>query len=676
MNKLVTLAVALLTPLTALRAADATERWPAEKANAWYAAQPWLVGFNYIPATSINTTEMWQADTFDPKTIDQELALAQGVGFNCTRVFIQYIVWESDPKGLKKRLDQFLALAEKHGIRTIFVLFDDCNYGGKDPFPGRQPDVIPGEYANGWTPSPGPKRVNDRAAWPKLEQYVKEIVGAFANDKRVLAWETYNEPRRSLPLVEAAFQWAREAKPTQPVTTTVWGTAEMRKRIIELSDVLSFHDYTTKGLEKQIKHLLAAGRPLLCTEWLNRPGGSVPAVCLPILLGNHVAAMHWGLVNGKTQTQFPWGSKAGASEPKVWQHDIFRNDHTPYDEKELEVFKDYIRLAPQVTPPIAGQWTPAQAWAWDKRQPWLVGCNFLPSTAVNDVEMWQAESFDTATIERELGWAHDLGFNTVRVFLNYVVWESDADGLKKRFDQFLAIADKQGIRVMPILFDDCFKPEPRVGRQKEPVSGVHNSQWVRSPGIRRVSDKAAWPMLEKYVKDMVGAFGQDRRVVIWDLYNEPAKTSLPLVEATFRWAREVRPTQPLASCFIAEPFSDLVNLHNYDSLNSLKQSVAIAQKSGRPVIVTEWMGQTRDSRFETHLPFLKEGKIGCWNWGLVAGRTQANIPWGSKPTPGATEPPLWFHDILRKDGTPYSEPEAAAIRSFTGVSQTPPAPTP
>ncbi len=316
------------------------------------------------------------------------------------------------------------------------------------------------------------------------------------------------------------------------------------------------------------------------------------------------------------------------------------------------------------------RWAAEKANEWYAVQPWIVGCNFLPSTAVNDVEMWRAETFDAATIRRELGWAHDLGFNTVRVFLNYVVWEADTSGLKNRFDQFLTIADKQGIRVMPILFDDCFKPEPRVGKQDEPVPGVHNSQWVRSPGVRRAADQTGWPMLEKYVKDMVGTFGQDRRVVIWDLYNEPATTSLPLVEATFRWARETNPDQPLASCWIAEPFSDLINLHHYGMLDGLKKVVAGAMKSGRPIIVSEWMARTTGSRFETHLPFFKENKIACWNWGLVAGRTQTHFPWNSQQN--APEPEVWHHDILRKDGTPFNEREVATIRYITGMRKTPP----
>lgn len=197
-------------------------------------------------------------------------------------------------------------------------------------------------------------------------------------------------------------------------------------------------------------------------------------------------------------------------------------------------------LVAMVVPAFAAaeeaRWPAAKASHWYDVQPWLVGCNFLPSTAVNDVEMWQAESFDPKTIDRELGWAQDLGYNTVRVFINYVVWKVDAEGLKKRIERFLTIADRHHIRAMVILLDDCFKQDPKLGKQLEPEPGVHNSQWVASPGQRIVKDAAAWGDLESYVKDLVQSFAHDRRIVVWDLYNEPTQ-SLPLVEAVFRWAR-------------------------------------------------------------------------------------------------------------------------------------------
>ena len=678
--------LAVGSAMTATGADAPVVRWPAEKAWQWYGSQPWLVGFNYIPATAINTTEMWQADTFDPKTIDAELALAEQAGFNCARVFVQYLVWESDPKGLEKRLDQFLALAKRHGICTLVVLFDECAFSTMtEPFLGRQPEVIPGEYANGWTPSPGPKRVLDRAAWPKLEAYVRAVVGGFRDDRRVLGWDVYNEPsntgmgNKSLPLLQSVFTWARQAKPTQPLTAGVWGgTPETSQLCLELSDVTSFHSYgKAPELERKIAELRSQLRPILCTEWLNRPLGSVTETCLPVLARQRVGAFHWGLVNGKTQTQFPWGSKAGATEPKVWQHDIFRPDHTPYDAKELALFKEMIRGGKVGAAAVAGQWPADKAWTWYSRQPWLVGCNFLPSTAVNDVEMWRKETFDARTINRELGWARELGFNTVRVFLNFVVWREDAAGLKQRFAEFLKLAEGQGIAVMPILFDDCnFAGRVAAAEsQPDPVLGVHNSQWVSSPPLAMVTNRSAWPDLERYAKDLIGAFGKDRRVLAWDLYNEPGgEQSRPLMEATFAWAREMKPVQPLtvaAWTDFSNPFqrrmmelSDVVSFHCYDNLDGLRAKLAICREYGRPVFCSEWMARTVGSHFETHLPLLKESRVAGWSWGLVAGRTQTYFPWGSPK--GAPEPQQWHHDIFRADGTPWKAREVQFIKATTG----------
>ncbi len=319
---------------------------------------------------------------------------------------------------------------------------------------------------------------------------------------------------------------------------------------------------------------------------------------------------------------------------------------------------------------VPGRWPAEKAWAWYNRQPWLVGCNFLPSTAVNDVEMWQDGTFDPETIDRELGWAQDLGFNTMRVFMNCAVWEADAAAFKRNLKRFLDLAEKHEAVALVILFDDCFKPEPRVGKQDEPEPGVHNSQWVQSPGVRRRGDRAAWPKLEQYVKDVVGTFASDKRVLAWELYNEPT-ASQPLMEAAFRWAREAGPSQPVTATVYGNTemrrrvmeLSDILCFHNYGPLPGLQADVAGLLAHGRPVLCTEWMARGNGSRFETHLPFFKEKNIACWNWGLVAGRTQTYFPWGSPK--GAPEPALWHHDILRKDGTPFAPAEIRSIKRVT-----------
>ena len=324
------------------------------------------------------------------------------------------------------------------------------------------------------------------------------------------------------------------------------------------------------------------------------------------------------------------------------------------------------------------QWSVEKSNRWYQKQPWLIGCNFTPSTAVNQLEMWQAETFDPETIDRELGWAASIGFNSVRVYLHNLAWEAEADGFKKRMNRFLKIADKHSIRPIFVIFDDCWNDNPRIGKQPEPIPGVHNSGWVRSPGSKGVRDINSWPKLERYVKDIIGSFGRDKRVLMWDLYNEPGNSgmgskSLPLLKATFEWARKAQPTQPLTVGIWSSKLkelnefqieaSDVISFHNYSDVDNIKNQIEKLQRHGRPLICTEYLSRPNGSHFETHLPIFKARKIGCYNWGLVNGKIQTIYPWGSPK--GAPEPDIWFHDILRRDGTPFDSKEVEFIRKLT-----------
>jgi hypothetical protein len=325
-------------------AANGIAQWTPQQAWSWYKGQPWIVGFNFVPSTACNTTEFWSADTFDPATIERELGWGAKLGFNSCRVFVQYLVWKHDPKGLKQRVDNFLSLAEKHRLSTTLVLFDDVTLGTKEPFLGKQREPIAGTILSSWTPSPGHTRVIDRAAWPDLEHYIKDMVGTFAKDKRVLMWDLYNEPgnsgldKKSLPLVEATFAWARQAHPEQPLTMGFWGPKELGQRQIELSDVVSFHAYTDyNGMRDRIAQFKKNLRPVICTEWMARPLGSKWDSDLSLLKQQAVGCYNWGLVNGRTQCQFAWTDKPGTPEPKLWFHDLFHKDGTPYDPAEHAV---------------------------------------------------------------------------------------------------------------------------------------------------------------------------------------------------------------------------------------------------------------------------------------------------------------------------------------------------
>ena len=345
--------------------AQPSQRWPEDKANAWYEQQPWLVGANYIPASAINELEMWQADTFDPKQIDKELGWAEGLGMNTMRVFLHDLLWQQDTAGFKQRIDQFLTIAAKHHIRPILVLFDSC----WDPEPKLGPQRAPmqGVHNSGWVQSPGAKGLEDASQYLRLKSYVVGVVGAFVNDQRILAWDVWNEPgnvqegyyaehepKNKVELVKAllpqAFAWVRSANPTQPLTSGLWegdwpksGPTSMEKIQLQNSDIITFHNYSwPENFERRVVWLEKQHRPIICTEYMARSAGSTFDGVLPIAKKHHVGAINWGLVIGKTQTNFPWESwdhPYVLDQPQVWFHDVFKADGTPYRESEAQLIR-------------------------------------------------------------------------------------------------------------------------------------------------------------------------------------------------------------------------------------------------------------------------------------------------------------------------------------------------
>ena len=323
-------------------------RWSAEKANSWYAQQPWLSGCNYIPSNAINQIEMWSADTWSPELIDTELSWADELGFNTMRVFLSSVVYQNDPEGLKSRIDEFLKICDRYDILPLFVFFDDC-WDPESAY-GKQRDPKPGIHNSGWVQDPSKARREDTlATYPELEQYMKDILGTFGRDNRILGWDLYNEPGNSgygyssFPLLKNSFKWAREAAPTQPITAGVWtaGLPDFNAFQLENSDIISFHEYGTPDkMNETIDTLAVRGRPLICTEYMARTRGSLFSTVMPILKERNVAAINWGFVSGKTNTIFAWDTPLpDVTEPEVWFHDIFRTDHTPYDPAEIEVIK-------------------------------------------------------------------------------------------------------------------------------------------------------------------------------------------------------------------------------------------------------------------------------------------------------------------------------------------------
>jgi endo-1,4-beta-mannosidase len=327
---------------------------------------------------------------------------------------------------------------------------------------------------------------------------------------------------------------------------------------------------------------------------------------------------------------------------------------------QIDAQKNRIQKT-QATIQVPGKvWSTEKANAWYNEHKWITGANFLPSTAINQLEMWQAATFDSATIDRELGWAQDIGFNTMRVYLHSVAWKQDPKGFKSRMNRYLNIANRHGIKTLFVFFDDCWNPIPKPGTQPEPKPGVHNSGWVQDPGQPLSNDTTLFPELERYVKDVLTEFKNDKRILLWDLYNEPGNSgkrdsSLPLLKKVFTWARAVNPDQPISVGLWAWDFeklnafqlqnSDVITYHNYEDQPWHQRTIELLKANGRP-----------------------KHNIGAINWGFVAGKSNTIYAWDT-PIPTGDQPIEWFHDIFFKDGTPYRQDEVNLIKKLNSVNK-------
>ncbi len=348
---------------------------------------------------------------------------------------------------------------------------------------------------------------------------------------------------------------------------------------------------------------------------------------------------------------------------------------------------------------------PAERWdekmvnKWYSTQPWFVGSNYITSDAINQIEMWQGDTFDPPQIDRELGWAQNIGMNTMRVFLHDLVWQQDAKGYQQRIDAFLKIANRHRIRPIFVLFDSCWDPFPKLGLQREPRPGVHNSGWVQSPGAKALQDPNDRPRIAAYVKWVFSTWGKDPRILAWDLWNEPdnmnensygrqeppekQKVIEDLLVRIWVWAREKRPIQPLTSGVwrgdwssndkltamerIQLDHSDVISFHNYGPPAEFEKRIEWLKRYNRPIFCTEYMARPQGSTFEGILPIAKKYKVAAINWGLVAGKTQTFLPWDSWQHPYTDRQPAeWFHEVFDAEGKPYKPQETDFIRQITG----------
>lgn len=373
------------------------------------------------------------------------------------------------------------------------------------------------------------------------------------------------------------------------------------------------------------------------------------------------------------------------------------------------------------------RWSEEKIWQWYDNQPWLVGTNFITSSSINQLEFWQKDTFDPVMIEKELKLSASIGMNTHRVFLHDLLWVQDSIGFMERIDEYLKISEKYNIKTMFVFFDDVWHPIPKLGKQPEPIPHIHNSGWVQSPGVEILTDTLSHNSLEPYVKGIMNKFKNDPRVLSWDLYNEPGQYNgaprvskdrvyeiyenigvhlteedlpnyyrhgmepenpekrsytLSLIKKVFKWAREVNPSQPITvgiydyssdwGNFDKLPEleqviinnSDIISYHDYFGLDYSLEVIKNLQKYNRPLLCTEYVAREYGNTFEGLLPVFKKNRIGGYNWGFVAGKTNTNYPWKSWDSTYTGPPEKWHHDIFYENGDPFSEKEVRFIKKM------------
>ena len=377
------------------------------------------------------------------------------------------------------------------------------------------------------------------------------------------------------------------------------------------------------------------------------------------------------------------------------------------------IFLSLIFIQCQKSPsPVADyRWTEERAWQWHSENGWMVGTNFNPSTSINQLEFWQEETYDRETIERELEWSAELGMNMHRVYLHNLLWDQDSIGFLERVDNYLNISESKDIKTLFVLLDDVWHPVPKLGKQPEPIPFVHNSGWVQAPGSEILGDSSRHDELKNYVKGVISHFADDKRVVGWDLYNEPDNVassdpenlvnninfrglnrgpevkekhiySLSLLKKTFMWAREVNPSQPLtvglwkdsetwnnidnlsAIDRFAISNSDVISFHAYGDLEETRKKIEDLEQFNRPLLCTEYLARGEQNTFQIMLPLFKEKEIAAVNWGFVAGKTNTAFPWSSWQVEFDSLPKIWHHDIYLPDKTPYDEKEIAFLKNI------------
>jgi hypothetical protein len=367
-----------------------------------------------------------------------------------------------------------------------------------------------------------------------------------------------------------------------------------------------------------------------------------------------------------------WAYAKDMARPAITEHDTayacgqvgVKNDGSPAQFDNLSATDAAGTLPPA---PLVKDWS------------WVQGAIFYPSYALNSVNFWT--EYDTSVVDREISYAKVYGLNTLSIYFNWLAWNADRPLFLKRVEDFLARADKYGLKVFPIFFDNVGNTDPQVA-QLPPKPGVHNSRAMESPSWPILSGQYAANVngiqatLKAYVQDIVNAHPDDPRILFWEVYNEPIRDNAEpvngpavtdaLVRDGYDWVKQTGTKLPVVSTagdFLGGKYSDFYTYHMYlyDAANAAPQcSNAWGAEGGSEHLCTETMDRPWLD-LQCLAGYFRSHKTGFTFWEFMIARTQIQFPWscnaGAPCVDGGglpIEPFTPFHGMVFADGHPWS----------------------
>lgn len=351
------------------------------------------------------------------------------------------------------------------------------------------------------------------------------------------------------------------------------------------------------------------------------------------------------------------------------------------------------------------KWSRQKAWEWYNSQPWIRGCNYMSADCANRIDCWQEYEFEEKfeTTRGELALMAELGYNSIRIIPEFFVWDKEHDGFMERFERYIELAAQNGISCMVVLGNDCVPPYEEAVKRMH--LGEQHVDWGYHGG-RKVSQHghfggSGYSILDEpenaeryyeFVKEIVEKYKADKRIIIWDVFNEPGNSkrdsmSLPHLKRFFEIIRDIDPIQPLTVAIWSqttnldslkdiEKFglenSDIISYHNYGTYENNIRELKLLKGFDRPIINTEWLNRCGGNTVEELFPLFYLENVGCYNWGFVAGKYQTYEPWngiwdGYKENPRAYDNfdfTKWLHDLYRPNHNPYNPKETELIKRF------------